>query len=159
MSLQNINIGGSGMPSVGTILAMSNQNSPIVYNAIGNVGNIKVPNRTLDADTTNQGVEWTQGVPTINSGDVLTFDLFFIPASEGQDMSSGIVGHSFEDTGAVGNVQITRDTRQYSLTWPDGSARFFSAYFTQIDIDSTVKDVLKASCQLKVTGEVTSVDA
>ena len=66
MSLQNVNLtAGSGIPAVGTTLSVGNNGSPLIYNLIGNQAKISTSYKTDSADTTNQGSQWDQSIPTL----------------------------------------------------------------------------------------------
>lgn len=145
---------GSGEPAVGSLLKLLTLNSPGVYAPIGNLGNMKWGLKVKDADTTNQGTVWTQGIPTLIEGGTLTADLHLIPSSAGADFDANTLeGHSF--TSGLGEIATTRQVRQYSLTWPDGSGMFFSAYITDFPVDMNVDKDILSNVTFKVTGAPT----
>jgi hypothetical protein len=154
MSIPNITLpGGSGIPAVGSILNLLVYNSPQTYKPVGNMGNLKWGMKTMDADTTNQGTIWKQGIPTLNDGGTITGDLHMIPASAGADYNANTLeGHSFDS--GLGNIMINREVRQWRLDWPDGSGIYFSAYFTEYPVDMNLEKDMEANITLKVTGEV-----
>ena len=146
---------GSGEAANGSQLALLNLASPAVYQLIGNVGNEDWALSIKDAETSNQGLPWTQGIPCIVDGGDFTFDLMLVPSSVGNEesASAGLEGHGFE-TG-LGWVATQRQTRQWKLTWPDGTGIYFSAYFTKFPVSMPVDKALTAKCALKITGAVT----
>lgn len=151
-ALINLNLPeGSGIPAVGSVLSILSLAGG--YKPIGNLGNMKWGLKILDADTTNQGTVWKQGIPTLRDGNTITGDLHFIPGSPGADVSGALEGHSFID--GLGFIAIDADVRQYRLVWPDGSGMFFSAYMTEFPIDMSVEKDLLCSVTFKVTGQPT----
>jgi hypothetical protein len=156
MSLQNITLAqGSGIPSVGTILSVSNLASPVVYNPIGNLGSNDWDMKSVTADTTNMGTAWKQHIITLLDGGQFTCDLFFVPDSDGQDGTSGIVGHSFTSPGALGAIFIGREVRNYSIDFPDGTTYFFDATIDDFPISANVEKPLMVKIKFGVTGEPT----
>lgn len=153
-TLQDITLpAGSGLPALGTILFMSNQGSPAVFNPVGNLSNLKINFKTMSADTTNMGTPWTQSIPTLLSGDTLSGELHFIPNSAGKDNTTGTVGHSFGLPGAIGQVFASRQVREYEIVYPDGTSCFFQAFVENYPVDANVEKDLKINITWKITGQ------
>jgi hypothetical protein len=113
--------------------------------------------KIMDADVTNQGTVWKQGIPTLRDGGTIVADLHFFPSSPGADLTGTLEGHSFV-TG-LGHIAVNADVRQYRLVWPDGAGMFFSAYITDFPIDMGLEKDLLSNFTLKVTGPPTFFDA
>lgn len=162
MSLQNVNLTqGSGLPAVGTTLAVGNNGSPLVYNLIGNQAKIATDLKTDTADTTNQGSEWDQSIPTLLVGGEVSVEIFYQPSSQGADgLSNVLVGHAAADAGALVSMLVNQQIRPWRLTWPDGSAQYFEAFPTTAPVtsDPTGKALMMAF-KIKITGSIFFVDA
>lgn len=161
MSLQNVNlIQGSGLPAVGTILAVGNNGSPLVYNPIGNQAKITTDLKTDTADTTNQGSQWDQSIPTLLVGGEVSVEVFYQPSSQGADGTTGLVGHAAADSGALVDMLVNQQIRPWRLTWPDGSAQYFEAYPSTAPVtsDPTGKALMMAF-KIKITGAIFFIDA
>lgn len=155
-NLTNVNLSeGSGIPAVGTILAVGNNASPLVYNPIGNQAKIGTNVKTDSADTTNQGSQWDQSIPTLLVGGEISVELFFDPNTAGADGTTGIVGHSATSPGAIFDMFYNQQIRPWKLTWPDGSGQYFMAYITDVPVasDPTGK-ALTVALKLKITGAI-----
>ena len=163
MAIPNVNLSaGSGIPSTGTILAIGNNGSPLVYNPIGNQAKITFNPKVDTADTTNQGSQWDQSIPTLYVGGEPSVEIFYDPSTPGQDNSTGLVGHGAVSAGAFMQIfynqlggTVTNPPRPYKLTWPDGSGVYFSAWIMDANVtsDPTGK-ALKLEAKLKITGQV-----
>lgn len=160
-TIQNINLpGGSGTPSVGTILSLFNTSSPGVYNPIGNFSGGTFAMKAVTADTTNMGTAWKQHIVTLMDAGTVDGELHFVPASPGQVHTVGLVGHSFTAPGAIGYVfvnQTTMGPQQYSLAFPDGSTVFFSATIDDFPIAFAPEKDLMVKLKFGVTGQPTYV--
>lgn len=156
MSLENITLpGGSGIPSVGTVLSLFNGASPGVYNPIGNFSGGDWNMKAVTADTTNMGTQWKQHIVTLLDGGTVDGEIFFVPDSEGQNDTVGIVGHSFTGAGALGYIfvhQTSLGPQQYSLDFPDGSTAFFSATIDDFPLSISVEKPLMVKIKFGVTG-------
>ena len=160
MSLQNVNLPqGSGIPAVGTTLAVGNNGSPLLYNLIGNQAKITFGPKTDSADTTNQGSEWDQSIPTLLVGGELGVEIFYIPDTPGKDGTTGLVGHGAASSGALMQMFYNQQIRPWLLTWPDASGAYFEAYILDAPVtsDPTGK-ALMISMKLKITGNVQPFD-
>jgi hypothetical protein len=160
MSLQNVNLtAGSGIPAVGTILAVGNNASPLVYNPIGNQAKISTDTKTDTADTTNQGSQWDQSIPTLLVGGEISVEIFYIPNTPGADGTTGLVGHAATSPGAIMDMFVNQSIRPWKLTWPDGSSQYFEGYISAAPItsDPTGKALMLAM-KLKITGAIFFVD-
>lgn len=160
MSLQNVNLAsGSGIPAVGTILAVGNNGSPLVYNPIGNQAKITTSYKTDKADTTNQGSQWDQSIPTLLVGGEVSVEIFYIPDTPGQDGTTGLVGHAATSPGALVNMWANQEIRPWKLSWPDGSSQYFEAYILEqpVTSDPTGK-ALMMTMKLQITGSIFFVD-
>jgi hypothetical protein len=156
-TLTNVNLPlGSGIAAVGSLLQILNLASPSKYIPIGNLGNMKWGFKLMDADTTNQGTVWKQGIPTLRDGGTITGDLHLVPSSAGADLTGVLEGHSFV-TG-LGHIAVNADVRQYKMTWPDGAGMFFSAYITDFPVDMQIEKDLLCNITWKVTGAPTFFD-
>lgn len=160
MSLQNVNLPqGSGIPAVGTTLAVGNNGSPLLYNLIGNQAKITFGPKTDTADTTNQGSEWDQSIPTLLVGGEPGVEIFYIPNTPGKDGATGLVGHAATDQGALMGMFYNQEIRPWKLVWPDGSGAYFEAFImeTPVTADPTGK-ALTISMKLKITGAIQPFD-
>lgn len=146
---------GSGIPAIGTILSLGNLGSPQVYNAVGNQGNVKWDPKNKHAETTNMGTAWTQFIPTISDGGSVTGEFHFIPGSSGSDGLTALEGHSFSS--GLGYIFKNRQTRQWKLTFPDGTVEAFDAFITDFSIDASVDKDLMLHITLQVTGQPTTI--
>lgn len=156
MSIPNINLaGGSGIPAVGSILAVGNNGSPLLYNDVGNASNIKMGLKAEQADTTNMGTVWKQSIPTLLDAGTMTVELHFIPDSVGQDNTTGLEGHGFSATGALGDIFAGREIRPWKITWPDGTFYIFNAFILDYPIDANVTKDLMINMTLQITGQPT----
>jgi hypothetical protein len=161
MSFQNVNLTqGSGLPAVGTRLAVGNNASPLVYNLIGNQAKITTDTKTDTADTTNQGSQWDQSIPTLLVGGEISVEIFYQPDSVGADGTTGLVGHAATSPGALVDMFLNQEIRPWRLMWPDGSAQYFQAYISTIPVtsDPTGKALMLAM-KLKITGAIFCTDA
>lgn len=157
--LENITLPeGSGLPSVGTILAVFNGSSPGVYNPVGNFAAGNFDMKAVTADTTNMGTAWKQHIVTLLDAGELDGTVYFIPQSQGQQGQVGIVGHSFDSAGALGFIFAGGLTMQYSLTFPDGATIFFAATINAFPIDASVEKPLMSKIKFGVTGAPIFVD-
>jgi hypothetical protein len=157
-NLVNINLTeGTGIPAVGSLLYILNLDAPSIYIPIGNLGNMKWGLKIMDADTTNQGTVWKQGIPTLRDGGTITGDLHLVPSSPGADLTGTLEGHSFVD--GLGHIAVNADVRQYKLVWPDGAGMFFSAYITDFPVDMQIEKDLLCNITWKVSGPPTFFDA
>lgn len=155
-TLTNVNLSeGSGIPAVGTILSVGNNGSPLIYNPIGNQAKIGTNVKTDSADTTNQGSQWDQSIPTLLVGGEISVELFFDPNTAGADGTTGIVGHSATSPGAIFDMFYNQQIRPWKLTWPDGTGQYFMAYITDVPVasDPTGK-ALTVAMKLKITGAI-----
>jgi hypothetical protein len=160
MSLTNVNLAaGSGIPAVGTTLAVGNNGSPLIYNLIGNQAKISTSYKTDSADTTNQGSQWDQSIPTLLVGGEISVEIFYIPDTPGADNTTGLVGHAATSPGAIVTMWANQQIRPWKLTWPDGSAQYFEAYILEqpVTSDPTGK-ALMMSMKIKITGSIFFVD-
>jgi hypothetical protein len=156
MSLQNVNLTeGSGIPAVGTILAVGNNGSPLIYNAIGNQAKIGTNTKTDTADTTNQGSQWDQSIPTLLVGGDISVEIFYDPSSPGSDNATGLVGHSATSPGALLDMFYNQQIRPWKLTWPDATGAYFTAYITDVPVSSDPNGkALTIAMKLKITGAI-----
>lgn len=156
MSIENITLPqGSGLPSVGSILSIFT-GSPATYNPIGNISNLSWDMKAVTADTTNMGTAWKQHIVTLMDAGTISGDLYFIPDSSGNE--GGIVGHSFTDTDALGEIFATQASggdvsRSYTLDFPDGITFMFDATIDDFPIDMNVEKPLMSKIKFGVTGE------
>jgi hypothetical protein len=144
---------GSGLPSVGSILSIFT-GSPGTYKPIGNISNLSWTLKAVTADTTNMGTPWKQHIITLMDAGDITGDLYFIPNSSGDD--SGIVGHSFTLTEALGEIFATQTSsvpRSYTLEFPDGITFMFDATIDEFPIDMNVEKPITSKIKFGVTGE------
>jgi hypothetical protein len=154
MAIQNVNLPqGSGIPAVGTLLAMGNNGSPLVYNPVGNQGNIKNAFKAETADTTNQGVIWRQMIATLLDAGKMDVMIHFIPDSVGRDNASGLLGHSLVSPGALGDVFRRQELRPWKLTYPDGSGFYFEAFIVDFPIEADLTKDLILNMGLQMSGE------
>lgn len=156
MAVPYITLNQSGIPAVGCILYLLNLDSPGYYIPIGNLGNMKWEYQLKDADTTNQGTTWMQGIPTLNNPGELTADIHFIPDSQGVEGSiSGIEGHSFL-TG-LGWIATQRQVRTWKQVWSNtaGNGFYNQGYITNFPIDMNIEKDLLANFKLKFSGAPT----
>jgi hypothetical protein len=152
--MSNININlpyGSGEPGVNTILRLANLGSPQIYNPVGNVGNIKWGLKNKGADTTNQGVSFTQSIPTVTDVGTFTADLHFIPSSTGSDGVAGLEGHGFDS--GLGQIFTLKQVRPWSVTFPDGTGAYFMGYILDFPIDAAIEKDLMVNMTIQVSGE------
>ncbi len=156
MSLENITLPqGSGMPSVGTILSILT-GSPATYKPIGNLSNLSWDLKAVTADTTNMGTPWKRHIVTLMDAGTIKGDLYFIPDSDANE--GGIVGHSFTDTDALGEIFAAQASggevaRAYSIDFPDGITFLFEATINDFPIDANVEKPLTTKITFGVTGE------
>jgi len=156
LSLQNVNLTqGSGLPAVGTTLSVGNNGSPLVYNLIGNQAKITTNVKTDTADTTNQGSQWDQSIPTLLVGGEVGVEIFYQPGSAGADGTTALVGHSDTSPGALGDMFLNQQIRPWKLTWPNGNGSYFQAYIMDYPVtsDPTGK-ALTLAMKLKITGSI-----
>ena len=160
MSLLNVNLPASGLPAVGSVLFVGNNGSPLIYNPIGNQAKITMETKTDTADTTNQGSQWDQSIPTLLVGGEISVEIFYQPSSPGQDGTTGLVGHAATSPGALVYMFANQQIRPWKLMWPDGSAQYFEGYITTFPVvsDPTGK-ALMLTMKLKITGSIFYVDA
>lgn len=150
--IENVTLsGGSGIPAVGTVLAIGVQVSPLSYLAIGNLGNLDWPIKRAVADTTNMGTIWKQSIGTLLDGGVFTADMHYIPGSVGID-PSGAFGHNFQ-TG-LGSYFVEFNTLLYfSLTFPGGQQIYFTGHITEFNITMNLEKDLMAKISIQVSGQ------
>lgn len=154
--MANVNINlpyGAGEAAVNTILRLANLGSPQIYNPVGNVGNIKWGPKNKGADTTNQGVSFTQSIPTVTDVGTMTCDLHFIPSSVGVDGTVGIEGHGF--TSGLGQIFTLKQIRPWSLTYPDGTGMYFLGYILDYPVDAAIEKDLMVNMTIQLSGEPT----
>jgi|HubBroStandDraft_4_1064222.scaffolds.fasta_scaffold01415_5 hypothetical protein len=153
MPLENITLPeGSGIPSVGSILGLFNGASPGVYNPVGNFAAGTMDMKTVTADTTNMGTFWKQHIVALLDAGTFDGTIYFVPDSEGQANTVGIVGHSFTSPGALGYIYANGLVWPYSLTFPDGSHILFSATIDSFPIDMNVEKPLMVKIKFGITG-------
>lgn len=156
MSLQNVNLTqGSGLPAVGTTLAVGDAGSPLIYNLVGNQAKIGTTLKVDSADTTNQGSQWAQSIPTLLVGGEIAVEIFYEPSSVGEDNATGLVGHSATSPGALMYMFLNEQIRPWKLTWPDGTGFYFMAFISDVPVtsDPTGKALMLAM-KIKVTGSM-----
>lgn len=151
MPLNPVNLDASGIPAVGTQLAVTDGDSPVIYLTLGNQAKINTNTKTDSADTTNQGVDWDQSIPTLHVGGEIGVEIFYLPDS---DNTVDLLGHSSTDSDALMTMFLANDVRGWRLTYPDGSGFYFDAYVLEVPVtsDPTGK-ALMMSCKIKTTGE------
>ena len=159
MSLQNVNLGASGLPAVGTVLCVGNNASPLVYNPIGNQAKIATDTKVENANTTNQGSQWDQSIPTLLVGGEVSVEIFYDPNTPGMDNATGIVGHAATSPGALIDMFANSQIRPWKLIWPDGSGMYFEAYISSVPVtsDPTGKALMLAM-KIKITGAILYFD-
>ena len=160
MSLPNVNLNaGGGIPAVGAVLYVGNNGSPLVYNPIGNQAKISMDTKTDSADTTNQGSEWDQSIPTLLVGGECSVEIFYDPNTPGQDGTTGIVGHAATSPGALVYMFANQQIRPWKLSWPDGSSQYFEAYISTFPVvaDPNGK-ALMLTMKLHITGAIFYID-
>lgn len=154
-ALQSVGLPQSGIPAIGTVISVSNLGSPVVYNPIGNQANISENMKVEAADTTNQGTRWKQQIPTLFDPGTEVIDIHMIPNSIGVDGTTGIVGHSFITPGALGNMFVNQEIRQWKKEYPDGSTEYFQAFLLDFPVTSDVAKDIMLKLTLQRTGPVT----
>jgi hypothetical protein len=161
LSLTNVNLTqGSGIPAVGTTLSVGNNGSPLVYNLIGNQAKITFGPKVDSADTTNQGSQWDQSIPTLLVGGEVGVEIFYIPNTPGKDGTTGLVGHAATDQGALMGMFYNEEIRPWLIQWPSNNGgAYFEAYILEAPVtsDPTGK-ALMISMKLKITGNVQPFD-
>ena len=159
MSLPNLNlVTGGGGPAAGTILAVGNTASPLVYNPIGQQAKITTALKTDTANTTNQGGgadgrAWDQSIPTLLVGGEVGVEINYSPNTPGQDNATGTVGHSATSPGALMTMFIQQQIRPWKVTWPDGTGGYFLAYIMDVPVTADPSGkALTLAMKLKITG-------
>jgi hypothetical protein len=152
MSIENINLsGGSGVPSVGTILSVLTQTSPGDYLAIGNLGNFDWPLERAVADTTKQGTIWKQSIGTLFDGGKIPVEIHYVPGSAGID-PSGAFGHGF--TTGLGSLFLQFNTLlNFSLTAPGGQQAFFTGHITKFPLTFDLTKDIMLKLEITVSGQ------
>ena len=152
MSIENITLsGGSGIPTVGTILSVLTQTSPGDYLAVGNVGNHDLPLERATADTTNQGTPWHQSVGTLFNGGKYSCEIHYVPGSPGID-PSGAFGHGFA-TGLGYLFTQLNTLLNFALTFPGGQQIFFAGHITKFPINMDLTKDLMVKLEIEVSGQ------
>ncbi len=152
MSLQNVNLTESGIPAVGTQLAVNaNNGSPATYLTLGNQAKITTNTKTDSADTTNQGVDWDQSIPTLHVGGEIGVEIFYIPDSSN---TATLLGHSATDGNTLLGMFLANEVLPWRYTYPDGKGFFFDGYVLEVPVtsDPTGK-ALMISTKIKTTGK------
>lgn len=149
-ALNPVNLTESGIPAVGTQLAVSNGLSPITYLSLGNQAKINTNTKTDSADTTNQGVDWDQSIPTLKVGGEIGVEIFYIPDSHN---TVSLLGHCATDGDTLLGHFLAQTVSGWRLTFPDGKGWFFDAYVLEVPVtsDPTGK-ALMISTKVKITG-------
>ena len=145
-----------GLPAQNTLLRVTNNACPAVFNVVANVGDLALSTKVAEADVTSHstGNPWDEWLPTLLSGGQLKLPLFFIPESAGADGASGRPeGH--DATNGLYSIFINRQTRQYSIEFPNGQGVwcYMNMYIVDFGWKAPVKGVLTADVTFRITGE------
>ena len=158
MSLTNVTLPqGSGLPAVGSVLWIASLGCPVVYNPIGNLGNMDWALKAEVADTTNQGTNWRQRIVTLHDGDKLTAELHFMPNGGGgqHDGTSfdGTTPYSPSFNNGLGARHTQGIVSAFKLVFPDGTTWYFSAIITDFPIQMDLTKDLMCKVVFQITGE------
>ena len=142
----------SGVPTIDSVLAISDIDSPTTFIDIANIGDITGSSSRSVNDVSAHGVSSRRKVAGILDEGSYSFPLFFIP-------KSGTVETHTDPTNGLYNVYKRNDLRAYALFVRDessstGAARYFNAYITKFSETLSVAGVYTATVELTIDGEV-----
>lgn len=131
----------------GVVIAKGDQASPEAFVAIAQVQDVSGPETTLeplDVTTHDSTDGWKEFIGALLDGGEITLELFF-------DLA--IVSHS-PTTGLL-KEQSDRSTKNYKITFPDGSTVIFACLVANVSQALPVAGGWTASTTLKTTGAPT----
>jgi hypothetical protein len=139
-------IKGNGLPSNPIVLMLATLDSPPVYNAVANLGDITGPTRQRQTTkVTAHGDLAERIVGTLLAEGSISGTMFFIPAA-------GQVASHTDPTNGVEPIFERNDLRAWAIYYNDtpGTARFFNAYVTKLSEKAPVAGVLTKDFELSI---------
>ena len=130
----------------GTLLRRGDGGTPETFTTIAEVEDISGPDMSVDmVDVTTQTSPggWKQKLPTLLDGGSVTFSVNLLNSDATHNQSTGLQAD-----------MKNRTQRNYRLVFPDASYYGFAAFVNKFKPDAKVKDALKASIALDITGAV-----
>jgi len=149
-----------GIPAINTLWEIQT-GSPATFRTIANMGDltgIAFSLALVDVTSHSTGQPWDQFIGTIFSGGDVAFPLFFVPASGDDTNLADPLGHG--PTSGIMQVFLARVQRVYQMKFPDSLvspsiAGPMNAVLYKFNWKSMVKDVLRADCTTRITGQPT----
>ena len=144
----------TGDDSYGTIIRVSDGDSPETFHAIAGVGNISGPNKSAavtEVLTHSTGVPYKNKRPGIIDSGEFSFPCNFDPANP---------SHSLTSVFGLGYMMENRSIRTWQVIYPDASNTTieFQGFVSQIGSNSPVEGVRTGDTTITIDGAVTEVD-
>lgn len=143
----------TGFPTVNSVLALADIDSPYTYRDLANIGDITNSSSRGVQDVSAHGVSARRKVGVILDEGSYSFTLFFIAAA-------GVEATHTEAADGLYSIYKRNDLRSYALFLRDGAtantgtARYFNAYITKFAEGLPVAGVHTATVEITIDGEV-----
>lgn len=141
----------NAQPAQNTLLQRGDNQSPESYTTVANVSSIngfQLSAKVNDVTSHSTGNPWRQKIPTLLDAGSITFDLFFLPDSQ------GVQGNQRGHRDLLGDF-VSRYTRDWRLVFPDPLATTWQAqgFISKFNQQAPVDSVLKAQIAIELTGD------
>lgn len=119
------------------------------FTTVAEITNISGPNIKLDLiDATHMESPnaFREYIPSLLDGGELQFDVNYLPSDDNQS--------------ALRQAQLDRVRKNFRIYWTDadGSIDRFAGYVTDFNPSAQIDDKLKATCSIKITGDIQRVE-
>lgn len=131
----------------GVVVAKGDAASPEVFELIAQVQDVSGPETTLepiDVTTHDSSNGWKEFIGALLDGGEITLELFFDLAITSHSPTNGLL-----------KEQADRTTKNYKITFPDGSTVIFACLVANVSQSLPVAGGWTASITLKTTGAPT----
>jgi hypothetical protein len=143
----------TGEESFGTIIRVSDGDSPETFHAIAGVGDIDGPNETVnvvEVRTHSTGNPYPNARPGVFGLTSLSFPVYFDPANP---------SHSYTSDFGLGYMLKNRVRRTWQIIYPDdaNTTYEFSGFVSELGNSSPVDGINERSCTLTIDGGITEI--
>lgn len=143
----------TGDSSFGTIIRVSDGESPETFHTIAGVGDIDGPNEALNTQevrTHSTGNLFPNVRPTTFQVPTLSFPVYFDPANP---------SHSYTSEFGLGYMLRNRAVRTWQIIYPDeANTTFeFSGFVSELSAAAPVDGINERSCTITIDGAISEV--
>lgn len=143
----------TGLSAFGTVIRVSDGNSPEVFHAIAGVGDIDGPSESLNTQevrTHSTGNPYPNVRPTTFAVSTLTFPVYFNPANP---------SHSYTSDFGLGKMLRDRVTRTWQVIYPDdeNTTYEFQGFVSELSAAAPVDGIATRNCTVTIDGAIAEV--